>query len=165
MRPGGGCDEGETPAQAAGRELAEETGIRAHFDDDEPVSVERAVFPFGGRLYDQIDYFFPLRVAEQPVIDETGLNDRERAMTVEYRWWSAEELRHTFERYWPFDLVDLLERFVRSDGVGLTRVGSATANSGQRLPGRAPGAAGGRRAVGLRGGALAKRVHGRSRRR
>jgi ADP-ribose pyrophosphatase YjhB (NUDIX family) len=118
VAPGGGCDDGETPAQAAGRELAEETGIRADFAAVEPASVERAVFPFGGRLYDQVDYFFPLRVTEHPAIDETGLNDRERAMTVEYRWWSPDELRATSDRYWPFDLVDVIERLQRANGMG-----------------------------------------------
>jgi ADP-ribose pyrophosphatase YjhB (NUDIX family) len=118
VAPGGGCDDGEVPAQAAARELAEETGIQADFAAVAPVFVERAVFPFGGRPYDQVDYFFPLWVADHPVIDETGLNDRERAMIVEYRWWSADDLRATSERYWPFDLVDVIERLQRSNGTG-----------------------------------------------
>ena len=109
ITPGGGCEAGETPAVAAVRELFEETGIHADLADDEPASIEHAVFPFRGRIYDQIDHFYLVRLDARVEVDQTGLSEGERAMTVEYRWWTLPELRSTSELYWPLDLVSVIE--------------------------------------------------------
>ncbi len=120
IAPGGGIEPGETAAGAAGRELAEETGIVAAVEAPagaagrSAVHVERAVFVFNGQGYDQTDFYFVVHLDHVPKIDRSGLTDLERRVTVEYRWWRVDELRATTERYWPAELVSVLDRVTGS---------------------------------------------------
>jgi 8-oxo-dGTP pyrophosphatase MutT (NUDIX family) len=107
---GGGLDAGETPVDGAVRELREETGLRVAPEAiGEPVFHEVTEFPFDGRWYRQEQDFFLLRVNSWEV-DFAGHNAIERATVDAYRWWSADELRATTERYYPAELPDLLAR-------------------------------------------------------
>ncbi|MEV4492733.1 NUDIX domain-containing protein [Micromonospora coxensis] len=108
--PGGGLDPGETPAEGAARELAEETGLRldpAELGD--PVGSETVEFPFDGVWYRQEQEFFLVRVASWEV-DTAGFDAIERASVVGHRWWTPDELAATDERYYPPDLPALLTR-------------------------------------------------------
>ncbi|HEX6970334.1 MAG TPA: NUDIX domain-containing protein [Micromonosporaceae bacterium] len=110
--PGGGLDEGESPATGAARELAEETGLRispAQFG--EPVWREVTEFPFDGRWYRQEQDYFLVRVPTWEV-DTAGLNDLERGCIDIYRWWTIEELEGTAERFYPVELAGLLRRLL-----------------------------------------------------
>lgn len=109
ITPGGGVDPGETTAEAAWRELAEETGIQAGGPREaEPVLVERAVFRFGDVLLDQTDEYYVHHVATRPEIVDAGLSEGERRVIVEYRWWSAAELAASAETFWPAGLAAAL---------------------------------------------------------
>jgi 8-oxo-dGTP pyrophosphatase MutT (NUDIX family) len=108
--PGGGLEADETPAAAAARELAEETGLRlppAAFG--EPVHAEVTEFPFAGVWYRQRQDFFLVRVAAWEV-DTEGFNEIERGSIDAHRWWRVAELRETVERYYPVDLPAVLAR-------------------------------------------------------
>ena len=60
---GGGLDPGETPAQAAARELAEETGLMlAPERMGDPIWHDVTTFPFDGRWYRQEQDFFVVRI-------------------------------------------------------------------------------------------------------
>lgn len=115
--PGGGLDEGETRAQAAARELREETGLRVDPAElGEPVHREVTEFSFSGRDYRQNQEFFVLRVAEWQV-DTAGFDAEERATITEHRWWSADEIAASDEEIFPIDLADLVRRCVVGGGV------------------------------------------------
>ena len=76
--PAGGVEDGETPAAAAARELAEETGLRVA---PAPLGLERVYEAPSGRV--RLHAFW----AEAPPGWEPLLDDEH----VEYRWCSADE--------------------------------------------------------------------------
>ncbi|GAB3082406.1 NUDIX hydrolase [Micromonospora schwarzwaldensis] len=106
--PGGGLDPGETPAQGAARELAEETGLRLTPTElGAPIWSETVEFPFDGVWYRQEQEFFLVRVPGWAV-DTAGFNEVERASVHGHRWWVVTELATSTERYYPPDLPDRL---------------------------------------------------------
>ena len=114
--PGGGLDRGETPAEGAARELAEETGLRlAPAELGAPVWSETIEFPFDGVWYRQEQEFYLVRVPGWEV-DTAGFDEIERASVHGHRWWAVAELAATAERYYPIDLPDRLGRVLAGSG-------------------------------------------------
>ncbi|ACU69284.1 NUDIX hydrolase [Catenulispora acidiphila DSM 44928] len=108
ITPGGGLEPGETPQQAAARELQEETSL-----DVQPQDLGEAVFRnyveffFDGRLLRQHNHFFTLRT-EPFEISTAGFDALEQRTHLTHRWWTLEELRTTDETFFPEELPDLL---------------------------------------------------------
>ncbi|HEY8533868.1 MAG TPA: NUDIX domain-containing protein [Micromonospora sp.] len=110
--PGGGLDPGETWADGAARELAEETGLRLSPTElGEPVWSETTEFPFDGRWYRQDQKFFLVRVPSWEV-DVSGFGRIERDTIDGYRWWTIDELDTTDERFYPTELPTLLRHML-----------------------------------------------------
>ncbi len=97
--PKGGADEGETPLQAATREMIEETGIEQFALVWGEVSMDTEIYASG-----KVVTYFPARVEKQkltlPVSAELGRPEHD-----EYRWVSYEEARALL----PARLIPLLE--------------------------------------------------------
>lgn len=107
---GGGAQPGESLAQAAARELFEESGISAGPGElGEPVWHEVAEFDFDGKRFRQEQDFFLLRVGSPPVRAD-GLTDEEAAVVTGHRWWTIAELESTGETFYPVELPGLLRR-------------------------------------------------------
>jgi 8-oxo-dGTP pyrophosphatase MutT (NUDIX family) len=107
---GGGVAPGETTAEAAARELGEESGIVAGPAElGEPVWHEVSEFSFDHQTYRQPQDFFLLRV-DSPSVSFDGLEDEEVSIVDGYRWWSAAELDETDETFYPVQLPDLIRR-------------------------------------------------------
>jgi 8-oxo-dGTP pyrophosphatase MutT (NUDIX family) len=107
---GGGAEPGESLAQAAARELAEEVGIAATASElGQPVWRQSAEFSFDGARFAQEEEFFLLRVSSARV--SLGPLDAETAAVIDgYQWWTAAELDATAQAYYPRCLPDLLRR-------------------------------------------------------
>jgi 8-oxo-dGTP pyrophosphatase MutT (NUDIX family) len=105
---GGGIEEGEDPADAAVRELAEETGLRVTVDDLRgPVFHELVEFPFNGNSYRQTNVFYVVR-CDHIEVDTSGWDVVERDSCHGYKWWSVAELSATSETIYPPTLAELI---------------------------------------------------------
>jgi 8-oxo-dGTP pyrophosphatase MutT (NUDIX family) len=108
--PGGGLDEGESFAEAAVRELAEETGLPLKPEQlGDPVHEEVTSFSFNGVSYRQEQRFFLVR-SERFAVSTAGFDAYEVASIDRHHWWSVPELERASEAYYPADLIAILKR-------------------------------------------------------
>lgn len=104
--PGGGLEGTESRAEAARRELAEETGIT----DVElgPVLWRRhCSFPFDGRRWDQDEWYYLARTGNTTT-KLSGLTELEQRSVSGLRWWTVAELSASHETVYPTRFAELL---------------------------------------------------------
>lgn len=110
ITPGGGIDEGETPIEAAVRELWEETGIAVSQEAlGEKVAEISGLWHWGDgqNHHTYVDHFYKLQVADFE-LDNSGWTEDERRDVLEYRWWSVVELIETNDQIGPHGLAELI---------------------------------------------------------
>ncbi len=106
---GGGIDPGESPAQAACREVLEETGLQIAPEDLEgPVLERSAIFDFAREHCRQDEVFFCVRISSDHELSSAGWTELETNFIDEMSWVSVAELRAVTEEVFPRRLPELV---------------------------------------------------------
>ena len=98
---GGLVDPGEAFAETAMREAREETGVVV--DDVRWVWSRERVMQWRDKRVLHREQFF-LGRAGSSAVDTSGLDEKEKSWTIDHRWWSADEIAASTERFEPVDL-------------------------------------------------------------
>jgi ADP-ribose pyrophosphatase YjhB (NUDIX family) len=125
---GGLVDPGEDYAEAVIREAREETAVVVK--DVRWVWSRERIMQWRDRQVLHRERFFLGRSAST-AIDTSGLDEREKSWTLDHRWWGADEIAASSERFEPVDLGARLKALLR-DGppkepidIGLDSSGTA----------------------------------------
>ena len=101
--PGGEVEAGESPAEAAVREVREELGVEIAVEG--PVRVEQNRFEHWGEMMDNTDYFFTAEMLRSaPRL--SGVTEAERSIMKEARWWTVDEVKASKETIFPIWLSE-----------------------------------------------------------
>ena len=107
---GGLVDPGEAFAQTVVREAQEETGIVV--GNVRWVWSRQREMQWRDKRVLHREQFFLGRTTSTAV-DTSGLDEREKSWTLDHRWWSADEIAASKERFEPIDLAARLKALLR----------------------------------------------------
>jgi 8-oxo-dGTP pyrophosphatase MutT (NUDIX family) len=117
--PGGGMEAHETFADAATRELLEETGLEIRPEHIEAPRWRRQIeYVYRGMRRHQRELVGLVRISESAPSTYDSLRvGAEKEDVIEARWWSIEQIVASSERLYPRSLPTLLPRFLAGESL------------------------------------------------
>lgn len=100
--PGGEIEDGESPTEAAHREIIEELGLDLALEG--PLWTDRNCFMHQGQMCDNTDFYFRGE-CQRDAPRLIGLTEDELKIMKEIRWWTAEQVEGAEQKIFPVDLA------------------------------------------------------------
>lgn len=111
IAPGGGLEAGETPAEAATREVYEETGLKVALPAETAcMYTEEVSYTFAGKYIDQLNHYFLVRVPNGLQVRAAANTAEEKLVGLGHRWWPLAELEASDVVREPIAMVELIRQ-------------------------------------------------------